>query len=140
MNSGGRNQRLGGVTALAVIRLLEFGTGLLGLLGMGFLYYQGKLSGGGEEGFQSTGNFFTLAGLEVVFVVTLLLSGIGLLGSKRFLGRHMTTAASILAAAKTVFIVTREPRHFDLMVVAMLAWSLIAALLVNTVFKDDLVR
>ncbi len=132
-----RSQRPGGVTTLAIINFVEFAISLLGVLGLVFVYFRGAAVQSGLSG--NTGLLILLA-FNGVISVLMFLSGIGLLGCRKIIGRHLTSLLFLVSLAKSVWVVNAESKQFDLMLVALVVWPLIAAVLVNTVFKDDLVR
>ncbi len=135
--SSNRNQRPAGLTALAIINFVEFAMGALGLVGAAFTYWGGQIE---NEGFTSASGFFVVVTFNGLLCILLLISGIGLMGCRKILGRHLVSAIFAVALIKGVYVVQNEPDQFDLILVAFVVWPLITTILVNTVFREDLVK
>ena len=136
--SASRNQRPGGITALAILNFLSFGLGLMGLLGYVFLIV--KSSEISKTPYGTMSNVIVNGAFDIVSTGLLLISGIGLLGCRKILGRYCTTVLCLVAIGHAVWIVEGAPDLMSLMVVASFTWNAIVAVLVNSVFKDDLVK
>jgi hypothetical protein len=136
--SAERSQRPGGVTVLAIINILGFVIGLLSLLGA---IYQFVTAGVGvEESYPTASGFYLVEGLNGALCLLLLTSGVGLLGCRKFLGRHLSSILFLASLARSIAVVQVAPEQFGLFSVALVVWPLLAAILVNTVFTDDLIR
>ena len=136
MNQG---KRPGGLTALAVLNFIFSGWGLLGLLGMITMFVLfGKLA------IQAMG-WPILIGLLVVSAVSsilLLLSGIGYIKQKKFLGRALGNTYAILAIISgVVSALIMKPEiggGFNIGGIIGLIYPLLTLILLNTTFKEDL--
>lgn len=147
--------RPGGLTALAVINFVLGGYSLITVPGMGMLlamhlgtFGQGdkdmrEASKEASKLIEATGVplFVTILALYGVLGVLLILSGIGYLKLKRFLGRAVGNAYAIVSIATSVIWIwgTQSVKEggLDLAVLAGLVYPLITLFLINTTFRED---
>ncbi len=149
MNEG---KRPGGLTALAVLNFVFSGWGLLGIIGMIFVI---ALFGAISENMdpQSRAQFealkdiglpvlIGLIALSAVSSVLLLISGIGYLKQKKFLGRTLGNAYAIIAIISSVasaMIFTRAAGGgFNIGSLIGFIYPVLTLILLNTTFKEDL--
>jgi hypothetical protein len=146
-------KRPGGLTALAVINFVFAGLSLLSLAGMAAMFaFMGQVptdqmdeaQRAQFEAFQNMGTplLVLLSALNVVTAVLLILSGIGYLQQKRFLGRIIgSTYAIVSIVAGIVSGVMFGPElggGFNIMTLVGLLYPVLTLILINTTFKDDL--
>lgn len=137
--SAERSQRPGGVTVLAIINFLGFAISLLTLLWEIYSYFTSEVAGEGTS-YSSMSAYFVIQGCNVALCLLLVITGIGLIGCRKLIGRHFTTALFLVSLAKAIAVVNLAPEEFNLFTVALVVWPLVAAVLVNTVFTDDLTQ
>lgn len=81
---------------------------------------------------------------SIIFFLLLLLSGIGYLKMKRVLGRILGsvygTAAVIYSILSTVVFTEEFGKSFGIMSIIGLIYPVLTLILINTVYKDDLVH
>jgi tryptophan-rich sensory protein len=146
-------KRPGGLTALAVINFVFSGWGLLSLLGLAvFFAFIGIIPTDQMqepqrtqfEAFKDMGVyvFVIIFVLSLISSVLLLLSGIGYLKQKKFLGRTIGNIYAILAIVGSAFSVMMFPSElgggFNIMSIIGLIYPLLTLILLNTTFRDDL--
>lgn len=156
MSSG---KRPGGLTALAVFNFIFGALGVLSALGMAvFIPMLGRMP---EEAmadmtaeqiaqFQAmqevgTGLFVTLALLGLVSALLLILSGVGYLGLKKFLGRTLGNAYGILGIVSTLGSAMFMPAvlgggSFTIGTILGLIYPVLTLVLLNTAFREDFVN
>ena len=148
MNEG---RRPGGLTALAVLNFVFSGGGLLSILGMiTMIVLFGKLAENMDdqariqwEALQAIGRpmLIGLLALSALASILLLVSGIGYLKQKRFLGRTLGNAYAILAIISGVasaLIMTREAGGgFSIGSIIGFIYPVLTLVLLNTTFKED---
>jgi hypothetical protein len=79
--------------------------------------------------------------LSLLVTVLQILSGIGYLGQKRVLGRTMGNAYGILSLVGVgISLAVPQPGASQWMVLTNMVLPVITLVLINTTFKDDLVR
>lgn len=151
MSSG---QRPGGLTALAVVNFLLGIMGILGALTMVAMlrYADVVVEHASEEdrlimeAFQSlgTGTFVLIVAINAATGVLLVLSGIGYLGLRRFLGRTIGNAYAVTGIAGGLLtglvLPTALGGGFHLGSVLNLVYPTLTLIVLNTVFKEDFVR
>jgi len=146
-------KRPGGLTALAVINFVFSGWGVIGLLGLvAFFALIGKLPTEGMneaqkiqiEAFQNMGLsvFVIIFALSLISNVLLLISGIGYLKQKKFLGRTIGNAYAVLAIASSIvsgmMFAPELGGSFNIGTIIGLIYPIITLILLNTTFKEDL--
>jgi hypothetical protein len=147
--------RPGGLTALAVINFILGGLGLINVpaLGMLLAMHLGTFGQGDKDMREATKEasklveaagvplFVTIMALHGLLAVLLILSGIGYLKLKRFLGRVLGNAYAIVAIATSVLWIwgtsSVKEGGMDLGVLAGLVYPLITLFLINTTFRED---
>ena len=146
-------KRPGGLTALAVINFIFSGWGLLGLIGLAaFFAFIGKMPTDQMneeqltqiEAFQNMGAsvFVMIFVLTIISSVLLLLSGIGYLKQKKFLGRMMGNAYAVINIVSSIvsgmMFATEFGGGFNIGTIIGLIYPVLTLILINTTFKDDL--
>lgn len=144
-------KRPGGLTALAIINFILFASSLLSLASFAFIpkistENMNERQRAQIEAFQNmeTSTRVIIFASTLVTGVLLLLSGIGYLKQKKFLGRilgsvyaGLAIVSSILAA---VMLGPELEGGFSLSTLIGLIYPILTLILVNTTFKDDLVN
>ena len=147
-------ERPGGLTALAVINFIFSGLYLFGLLGwiVIFLVIIGiiptdqlnEIQRTQMEAFQKLGIpvFIFVFTLSLVSSVLLLLSGIGYLKQKKFMGRALGNIYAIIDIISSVIsgiiLTTETGGGFTIMTMVGLIYPILTLILLNTTFKEDL--
>jgi hypothetical protein len=153
------NQRPGGLTALAVINFIFGGLSLLGSLGtvvlipfLGRMAEQASTQDMPEAQRQqiealsqiSPTLFVVLAVAGVAVAILLIVSGVGYLKLRRFLGRTLGNIYAVVSIADSALRPWLLPAalggSFSLIVIAGLIWPLLTLILLNTTFKEDFVN
>jgi hypothetical protein len=150
MNEG---KRPGGLTALAVINFIFSGWGLIGLLGLAaFFAFIGKIptdqmdanQKAQIEAFQNMGLplFIFIFALTIISSVLLLLSGIGYLKQKKFLGRTIGNTYAVVTIISSVIsgilFSSEAGGGFTIATLIGLIYPVLTLILLNTTFKEDL--
>jgi hypothetical protein len=148
-------KRPGGLTALAVINLVFAGLGVVQLLGLAVLFaFIGKIPTDDMqeaqkaqlEAFQNLGLpvFIFIFALTIISSVLLLVSGIGYLKQKKFLGRMIGNTYSVISIVSSVISgIMFAPElggGFSIGTMIGLVYPVVTLILVNTTFKDDLIN
>jgi hypothetical protein len=148
-------KRPGGLTALAVINFIFSGFGFLQLLGLAaFFAFVGKIPTDDMqeaqkaqiEAFQNLGLpvFIFIFALTIISSVLLLLSGIGYLKQKKFLGRMIGNIYAVISIVSSVISGMMFARElgggFSIATMIGLVYPIITLILLNTTFKADLVN
>jgi hypothetical protein len=146
-------KRPGGLTALAIINFVfaAFGAlGALGLIAMIALASSSAMQDSEESravvdaAKESGGIFLVSIVLTVLQSVLLLLSGIGYLQQKRFLGRTLGIVYALLAIGFAVLAAMAMPEEigggFALGTIVGLVYPVLTLLLLNVTFKHDFIR
>jgi hypothetical protein len=152
-------KRPGGLTALAVFNFIFGAMGVLSALGMMvFIPMLGRLPEdamadmGPEQIAQlealqevGAGLFVALAVLSLISALLLILSGIGYLGLKKFLGRTLGNAYGILGIIATVGSAMFMPvvlggGSFTIGTILGLIYPVLTLVLLNTAFREDFVN
>ncbi len=146
-------KRPGGLTALAVINFIFSGWGFIGLLGLAaFFAFIGKIPTDDMneaqktqfEAFQNMGLpvFIFIFALSLISSVLLLLSGIGYLKLKKFLGRMIGNTYAVISIVSSVISGIMFPSEmgggFNIGTIIGLIYPIITLILLNTTFKEDL--
>jgi hypothetical protein len=156
MTSG---KRPGGLTALAVFNFVFGAMGVLSALGMVvFIPMLGRLPEEAMADFTAeqlaqlealqevgAGLFVTLAVLGLVSALLLIVSGIGYLGLRKFLGRTLGNVYGILGIVATVGSAMFMPvvlggGSFTIGTILGLIYPVLTLVLLNTAFKEDFVN
>ena len=146
-------KRPGGLTALAVINFIFSGFGFLQLLGLAvFFAFIGKIptdemeeaQRAQIEAFKDMGApvFIFIFALTIISSVLLLLSGIGYLKQKKFLGRMIGNTYAVISIVSSVISGMMFARElgggFNIGTIIGLIYPIITLILLNTTFKEDL--
>jgi|SRR5688572_31156994 len=138
-------QRPGGLTALAVLNFVFGGLGVMGVLFVAAMF--GTIEKGLDEAARESGQTLPPTSmiwvgllLNLVVVVLLIVSGVGYLGQKRFLGRTMGNAYAFASLALSVFSLTLLHEKFGIGTIIGFVYPALTLLLINGTFKDDLVN
>ena len=149
MNEG---KRPGGLTALAVLNFVFSAGGLMGAMGMIAMFaLMGKAAEHMDEPARSQWEALQAIGtpiliglivLSVVSSILLLVSGIGYIKQKKFMGRTLGNAYAILAIISgIVSAVMMKPEiggGFTIGAIIGYIYPVLTLILLNTTFKDDL--
>ena len=150
-----QEKRPGGLTALAVINFVLCGLGVLGLLGMVAFFAMADMvpKEGMDENARAqieamkemgVGMLIFLMAISLVAYVLLLLSGIGYLQQKRVMGRVLGNAYAVFSIGSgVVSALVLAPElggGFTLGSLIGFVYPVLTLVLVNTVFRDDLVQ
>jgi hypothetical protein len=148
-----QEKRPGGLTALAVINFVFAGWSLLGLIGMIALFaFIGMIPTDQMEEAQRTQLeafknlglplFLFIFVLTIVSAVLLLLSGIGYIKQKKFMGwglGNIYAAISIVSSVVSGYLFPPEMGGgFQIGTIIGLIYPVLTLILLNTTFKDDL--
>ncbi len=147
-------KRPGGLTALAVINFIFSGLYLFGLLGWIIIFLviigiiptdqMNEIQKTQMEAFQELGIpvFIFILTLSLISSVLLLLSGIGYLKQKKFLGRNLGNLYAVIDIISSVIsgiVLTAETGGgFTIMTMVGLIYPVLTLILLNTTFKEDL--
>ena len=136
-------QRPGGLTALAVLNFVFGGLGAIGMMAILAVITAADEATHGDVFRQSTshpgaGLAWTNLLLALGTVILLIVSGVGYLGQKRFLGRTMGNAYAICSLAQSA--VGFMVGGFGIMGVIFLVYPVLTLALINGTFKGDLVN
>ena len=148
-------KRPGGLTALAVVNFIFGGLGLLGMLALAAIMVlflgvaeatensENEMQQQIVEAWQEVGlpAIMLLVGLGLVVSVLLIVSGIGYLKQKRFLGRTLGTAYGVLGILSNALSAALTPVEqgggMNLGLIIGLVYPVLTLLLLNTTFKHD---
>ncbi len=146
-------KRPGGLTALAVINFVFSGWSIIGLLGLVAMFaFIGKLPTDQMdanqkvqiEALQNMGLpvFIFIFALTIISSVLLLLSGIGYLKQKKFLGRTIGNTYAIVTIISSVITgIMFAPElggGFNIGTIIGLIYPVLTLILLNTTFREDL--
>ena len=146
-------KRPGGLTALAVINFIFSGWGLIGLIGLAaFFALIGKIPTDDMqeaqkvqmEALQNMGLpvFIVIFALSLVSSTLLLLSGIGYLKQKKFLGRTIGNIYAVITIISSIvsgiLFAPALGGGFNIGTMIGLFYPVLTLILINTTFKDDL--
>lgn len=153
-----QGRRPGGLTALAVLNFVFGGFSALGFLGMAALLAflgvaSGAAAGSEDEGMQELAKVWEEVGMGLFYALLiyygvaaflLIASGVGYLKQNKFWGRTLGTAYGVLAIIGGLVAALETPAEagggFGLMTVIGLIYPVLTVALLNTTFKEDLVR
>ena len=155
-------KRPGGLTALAVLNFVFGGLGVLGVLGMCLVFVfllsasdlvSDAAAASGDvaadaviEAWREAGMgfFYLTLVLSLLSTVLLIASGVGYLQQKKFLGRTLGSAYALLAILRAfidrMLLNEEAGGGFGLATVVGLIYPFLTLFLLNTTFKEDLVR
>lgn len=152
-------KRPGGLTALAVFNFVFGALGVLGALGLlVFIPLLGQMSADATAQLtpeqleqinalkeMGTGLFMTVAALNLVSALLLVLSGIGYLKLKKFLGRTLGNVYGILGILSTLGSMLWLPTalgggSFSIGTIIGLLYPVLTLVLINVAFKEDFVN
>jgi hypothetical protein len=145
-------KRPGGLTALAVLNFIFSGWGLLGILGTAaMLALWGKVAENMDEKARTQWEALQAVGLPVligllvasgVASILLLISGIGYIKQKKFLGRFLGNTYAVVAIisgiVSGVMMKTEIGGGFTIGAIIGLVYPVLTLILLNTTFKEDL--
>ncbi len=146
-------KRPGGLTALAVINFIFSGWSIIGLLGLAAVFaFFGKIptdqmdanQKAQIEALQNMGLpvFIFIFALTIISSVLLLLSGIGYLKQKKFLGRTIGNTYAVVTIISSVITgIMFAPElggGFNIGTIIGLIYPVLTLILLNTTFKEDL--
>ena len=146
-------KRPGGLTALAVINFIFSGWSIIGLLGLVAMFaFIGIIPTDQMqepqktqfEAFQDMGVyvFVIIFVLSLISSVLLLLSGIGYLKQKKFLGRTIGNLYAVIAIVTSIISGMMFPSEltggFNIGSIIGLIYPVLTLILLNTTFRDDL--
>ncbi len=146
-------KRPGGLTALAVINFIFSGWSIIGLLGLVAMFaFIGKIPTDQMdanqkvqiEALQNMGLpvFIFIFALTIISSVLLLLSGIGYLKQKKFLGRTIGNTYAVVTIISSVITgIMFAPElggGFNIGTIIGLIYPVLTLILLNTTFKEDL--
>ena len=146
-------QRPGGLTALAVINFVFSGWSIIGLLGLVAMFaFIGKLPTDQMDANQKTQIealqnmglpvFIFIFALTIISSVLLLLSGIGYLKQKKFLGRTIGNTYAVVTIISSVItgimFASELGGGFNIGTIIGLIYPVLTLILLNTTFKEDL--
>ncbi len=146
-------KRPGGLTALAVINFVFSGLSLINLIVLAaFFAFIGMIPTAEMpekeramiEAFQNMGTsvYVMIFVLTIISSVLLLLSGIGYLKQKKFLGRTMGNIYAVIAIAGSVIsgmmFASELGGGFNIGSIIGLIYPVLTLILLNTTFRDDL--
>jgi len=148
-------KRPGGLTALAVLNFIFAFFGVMSILGMIVLFALFNVIADSNMDEQSRKQFdavqemgmpmlVVMVTMSVFSTILLLLSGIGYIKQKRFLGRILGSVYAFVSIISSVMSgIMMKPEAgggFNIGTIIGLLYPLITLILVNTTFKDDLVN
>jgi len=146
-------KRPGGLTALAVINFVFSGLGFLSLLGMATFFAlrdiiptenMQETQKAQIEALQNLGlpMLIFIFALSLISNVLLLLSGIGYLKQKKFLGRTIGNIYAVITIVSSVIsglkFASELGGGFNIGSIINLIYPVLTLILINTTFRDDL--
>ena len=136
------SSRPGGLTALAVLNFIFAGLSALGVLGLAMALGLAKTDSKLADELAKVPPGMLMFGIGVSLVATILLivSGIGYLGQKRFLGRILGSAYGVVAIGSGVTNLVLMGQGFGIMNIVGFIYPALTLLLLNSIFKDDFVN
>ena len=139
--AGGK--RPGGLTALAVLNFVFGGLGLIFMLGFFALLKAADTAVGevtkGQESL-GAGKIYIAIALGGLSAILLIVSGIGYIGIKKFLGRTLGNVYAIVSLGSTAYGIAVLKTGFGVGTIIGLIYPLLTLFLLNTTFKEDFVN
>lgn len=137
-------KRPGGLTALAVLNFVFGGLGILAVLWLSALMNVADPATEGEVSRQAFKEAPALLWVQILLAlattVLMIVSGVGYLGQKRFLGRTMGNLYAVLSLVGTAIGIVATKTGFNLLTMIGIVYPILTLFLLNTTFKDDLVQ
>lgn len=148
-------KRPGGLTALAVINFIFAGLGVLSTLGMMALIAIFSAVDIPDEAMQEMKTAFDEAGIgmgffvfviitSIVVIILEILSGIGYIKQKKFLGRGVGNIFAITSIGSSMLMVVMFPEAagggFNIGTIVGLIYPVLTLVLLNTTFKEDFIN
>ena len=152
-------KRPGGLTALAVLNFVFGGFGVIGILALWAVYALVTAAAktvvtaaAGTAGAQDVANAANAINqqsgalilisliLLVVSVTLLIVSGVGYLGQKKFIGQRLGSIYGIVSIAQTVLSILFLKSGFGIGTIIGLTYPILTLVLLNNTFKDDFVN
>ncbi len=152
-------KRPGGLTALAVLNFVFGGFGVIGVLAIWALYAvvtsAAKVVTTAAAGTADAQNVANAANavvqqgstmllisliLMVVTVTLLIVSGVGYLGQKKFLGQRLGSIYGMVSIAQTVLGIVFLKSGFGIGTIIGITYPALTLFLLSTTFKDDFVN
>ena len=142
-------KRPGGLTALAVINFVFGGFGLLAVLALLALFTAADAITSGMT--DASGQAIkvepvskAMLGLNLLLSLAstalLIISGVGYLKQKKFLGQKLGSLYGLLGIATTVFGLVAANQSFGIGSIIGLIYPVLTLVLLNTTFKEDFVN
>ena len=152
-------KRPGGLTALAVLNFVFGGFGVIGILALWAVYALVTTAAktvvtaaAGTAGAQDVANAANALNqqsgtlilisliLLVVSVTLLIVSGVGYLGQKKFIGQRLGSIYGVVSIAQTVLSILFLKSGFGIGTIIGLTYPILTLVLLNNTFKDDFVN
>jgi hypothetical protein len=152
-------KRPGGLTALAVLNFVFGGFGVIGILALWAVYALVTpaaktvvTAAAGTAGAQDVANaanalnqqsgaLILISLILLVGSVTLLIvSGVGYLGQKKFIGQRLGSIYGVVSIAQTVLSILFLKSGFGIGTIIGLTYPILTLVLLNNTFKDDFVN
>jgi len=138
------SMRPGGLMALAICNFLFAGLAGLNVLGLVvFLTMAAPRGGQTPRGMPSEMMLIAMVALGAVGGVLLVLSGIGYIMTKKFLGRVLGTIYGLLALSSSIFAIvvfTNAGGDVGLLNLVGIIYPVLTIVLLNTTFRNDFVN
>jgi hypothetical protein len=140
-------KRPGGLTALAVLNFVFGGLGVLGILALVALLSLASAvvseASGGTASVSSApgaGIVYLLIALSIVQVILMIVSGVGYLQLKKFLGRTLGNAYAVVSILGSVLGIALAHTGFGFSTIIGLVYPILTLFLLNVTFKDAFVK
>jgi len=137
-----KENRPGGLTALAVINFVFGGLGCIGLLALFALLgaVDHASEGQATADMTSSGSIMVSLLLSVVTVALLIISGIGYLGLKKGMGFKMGNLYAVISIAGSIVSLIMMGQGFSIGNIIGFIYPAVTLFLLNTTFKEDFVN
>jgi len=140
-------KRPGGLTALAVLNFVFGGLGALGVLALLALLTAASAvvnaASDGAVGVTSApgaGIVYGLIALSIVQIILMIVSGVGYLKQKKFLGRTLGNVYAVVSILGSILGVVLAKMGFGFSNIIGLVYPILTLFLLNVTFKDDFVN